>query len=217
MDSATQLKPDFKTSATECSLKRVLAIGLSVMTLGLTFGAGCNSDTQSETVDAGNPVVVNDATVGGGDATIEDNDTAIGDNDAGMNGPTRLLVTRITEQITLVESRTQEFNGNTWVLNFYRNEAYTCGLSGYYTFMVMEPANNPGVEAPLWVYQHGGGYGWFDEDQVYQTVKTLTMDTWNHEETFDDFINKHLLYNTCLLYTSPSPRDQRGSRMPSSA
>ena len=26
-----------------------------------------------------------------------------------------------------------------------------------------------------------------------------------------------LNYNTCLLYTSPSPRDQRGSRMPSSA
>ena len=24
-------------------------------------------------------------------------------------------------------------------------------------------------------------------------------------------------YYTCLLYTSPSPRDQRGSRMPSSA
>ena len=25
------------------------------------------------------------------------------------------------------------------------------------------------------------------------------------------------LFGTCLLYTSPSPRDQRGSRMPSSA
>ena len=25
------------------------------------------------------------------------------------------------------------------------------------------------------------------------------------------------LFNPCLLYTSPSPRDQRGSRMPSSA
>ena len=25
------------------------------------------------------------------------------------------------------------------------------------------------------------------------------------------------IYNSCLLYTSPSPRDQRGSRMPSSA
>ena len=26
-----------------------------------------------------------------------------------------------------------------------------------------------------------------------------------------------LTINSCLLYTSPSPRDQRGSRMPSSA
>ena len=26
-----------------------------------------------------------------------------------------------------------------------------------------------------------------------------------------------LNFKTCLLYTSPSPRDQRGSRMPSSA
>ena len=25
------------------------------------------------------------------------------------------------------------------------------------------------------------------------------------------------MHNVCLLYTSPSPRDQRGSRMPSSA
>ena len=26
-----------------------------------------------------------------------------------------------------------------------------------------------------------------------------------------------ILHRVCLLYTSPSPRDQRGSRMPSSA
>ena len=32
-------------------------------------------------------------------------------------------------------------------------------------------------------------------------------------------MKKHFLFdiNGCLLYTSPSPRDQRGSRMPSSA
>ena len=29
--------------------------------------------------------------------------------------------------------------------------------------------------------------------------------------------NERVLTTTCLLYTSPSPRDQRGSRMPSSA
>ena len=32
----------------------------------------------------------------------------------------------------------------------------------------------------------------------------------------DEVIEYVFLYN-CLLYTSPSPRDQRGSRMPSSA
>ena len=31
------------------------------------------------------------------------------------------------------------------------------------------------------------------------------------------FIDLHTHYDGCLLYTSPSPRDQRGSRMPSSA
>ena len=30
-------------------------------------------------------------------------------------------------------------------------------------------------------------------------------------------LEKYKLSSTCLLYTSPSPRDQRGSRMPSSA
>ena len=130
----------------------------------------------------------------------------------------RLLVSRATDQITLEDTQTVEWGDASFVLNFYRNKAYTCGLSGDYTFMVMEPANNPGVEAPLWVYQHGGGYGWFDEDQVYQTVKDLTMDTWNHEETLDDFINKHLLYNTVdrdgeVMSSTLTRRIQEGYRV----
>ena len=33
-----------------------------------------------------------------------------------------------------------------------------------------------------------------------------------------EIVTKNIgLYSICLLYTSPSPRDQRGSRMPSSA
>ena len=31
------------------------------------------------------------------------------------------------------------------------------------------------------------------------------------------WVKHYNLHPTCLLYTSPSPRDQRGSRMPSSA
>ena len=45
----------------------------------------------------------------------------------------------------------------------------------------------------------------FDDGQLRQLaddVRTATIDA---------------VSKTCLLYTSPSPRDQRGSRMPSSA
>ena len=51
---------------------------------------------------------------------------------------------------------------------------------------------------------------------TFQTM-SYTIDLYKRKtqpaKTFLDFA----LYVTCLLYTSPSPRDQRGSRMPSSA
>ena len=37
----------------------------------------------------------------------------------------------------------------------------------------------------------------------------------NNQSTID--ILEEDIYNTCLLYTSPSPRDEKVSRMPSSA
>ena len=38
------------------------------------------------------------------------------------------------------------------------------------------------------------------------------------QEGVDLIVSHHpMLFRACLLYTSPSPRDQRGSRMPSSA
>ena len=36
-------------------------------------------------------------------------------------------------------------------------------------------------------------------------------------EAVDNLLEKSTRLDSCLLYTSPSPRDQRGSRMPSSA
>ena len=42
----------------------------------------------------------------------------------------------------------------------------------------------------------------------------------NHNEVNEDALNlvsSYYLDITCLLYTSPSPRDKRQSRMPSSA
>ena len=43
----------------------------------------------------------------------------------------------------------------------------------------------------------------------------VTWDRFYHVSLLSDTYLRDLL--TCLLYTSPSPRDQRGSRMPSSA
>ena len=43
-----------------------------------------------------------------------------------------------------------------------------------------------------------------------------SFEPWNDSEERID-IRKNFDVSNCLLYTSPSPRDQRGSRMPSSA
>ena len=53
------------------------------------------------------------------------------------------------------------------------------------------------------------------------TPKSGTAETWEQaQEIAKDIGTMPLIIRpafTCLLYTSPSPRDQRGSRMPSSA
>ena len=52
------------------------------------------------------------------------------------------------------------------------------------------------------------GFGWGDEviDEKTRSMMNLSM---------IGALGK--MHECCLLYTSPSPRDQRGSRMPSSA
>ena len=48
-------------------------------------------------------------------------------------------------------------------------------------------------------------------ENAIENVKTF------HEKTFQSDTNKVEVRTGCLLYTSPSPRDKRQSRMPSSA
>ena len=51
-------------------------------------------------------------------------------------------------------------------------------------------------------------------EPVARKILGRDADTYSEEE-LTDIVDR--LYAICLLYTSPSPRDQRGSRMPSSA
>ena len=46
-------------------------------------------------------------------------------------------------------------------------------------------------------------------------VARLEKEMEQYQNLLDE--NADYAYRICLLYTSPSPRDQRGSRMPSSA
>ena len=69
------------------------------------------------------------------------------------------------------------------------------------------------------------GYGVLDvgtvEVEVVLAVKDIVMAEYKEGQKDDylgGFIHKVITKeDICLLYTSPSPRDQRGSRMPSSA
>ena len=60
----------------------------------------------------------------------------------------------------------------------------------------------------------GRRYG-FDQNYEYRIRGYYTGDT-VYEVNSNQFLPEFMLTGYCLLHTSPSPRDQRGSRMPSS-
>ena len=119
-------------------------------------------------------------------------------------------VSRTTNGIVLAGQQTQTFAGMTFDFEFYRNTAYGCGLSGNYTFMVVNPPNGDAADqAPLWVFLHGASSGYFDENGDYFAVLGQTEDTWNHEEklstTYSLNSSSSALSRTASRKTSLSP------------
>ena len=59
-----------------------------------------------------------------------------------------------------------------------------------------------------------------DLDRFFTFLVNYDSTLANNLDRIDRHVIRHFLgseFESCLLYTSPSPRDQRGSRMPSSA
>ena len=66
-----------------------------------------------------------------------------------------------------------------------------------------------------------------DKSAKTEPIKTVDIENKSAKDIFSQVYGKDViqqaeeknndLFKNCLLYTSPSPRDQRGSRMPSSA
>ena len=70
-----------------------------------------------------------------------------------------------TEQIELVRS----VRSNGYIAELYRNSAYTCGRSGYHSFLVVrDVGDQASTRRPLWVRLHGGGSGSFSADGGYR-------------------------------------------------
>ena len=108
---------------------------------------------------------------------------------------------RTTSSIYLAAEDSIIIDTNSVELDFYRNTAYTCGISGNYTFLVVEPMNKPGAEAPLWVYLHGGGAGYYDENQQYiigvsHCYRSTHANNHNTEKTIEHLRDDQLIYNT---------------------
>ena len=114
--------------------------------------------------------------------------------DAGSDGTSHWTPpNRDSSSVVLVEEKSVTYAGDTWKIAFYRNPAYECGLKGNYTFLVVEPRNNPGGKAPLWIYLHGGGVGYFDNKGKYYAVKGQTKETYNKEESLKDLWDKWVI------------------------
>ena len=87
----------------------------------------------------------------------------------------------------------------------------------------MNPEKSPLDEDLRDKFRKAGGHPFFEIDKNYRIeakfkkhIDTLTVKIPTSSERMAVF-DKYGEASFCLLYTSPSPRDQRGSRMPSSA
>ena len=120
----------------------------------------------------------------------------------------------LTENITQFKGAIINFYGDGCLCTFENpTNAANCAVTLQKNFKVATPTTS--VRIGL----RQGNVG-FEDGNAYEDAVNIT----SRIESIPDFSCKLSLFSQCsclfylcLLYTSPSPRDQRGSRMPSSA
>jgi hypothetical protein len=126
-------------------------------------------------------------------------------------------VNRTITGIELAQQGNVTYDNVTYNTDFYRNLSYDAGIEGKYTFLVLNPANNPSGEAPLWVYFHGGSVGYYNDQQQYQCLKRQNELSWNKEETYENLVNdilgERLFDDGVLRDNTLSRRIQEGYRL----
>ena len=92
-------------------------------------------------------------------------------------------------QIEMVQEQQYPIFGQPYVGRLYRNNAYKCGKSGYFTFLTVEAVAATGQPKGLWVLLHGGGVGYFDVQGNYHGGEGALV-----EETAGDLLNEALAH-----------------------
>lgn len=87
--------------------------------------------------------------------------------DAGPSDGGALWAQTDRAQIELLQEDVVTAGGIRLRRQFYRNRGYRCGRTGHFTFVLFEREEAAGASAPLWVYLHGGGVGYYDALHVY--------------------------------------------------
>ena len=120
-------------------------------------------------------------------------------NNQGESSTTKILITSETENNTRTSSQTShQQNGD--LVAARRRRRRTIRTFFMFLFIITIFGVSALPAQLTWLLKSFGG------------ASKLTFTAYRIFE-FMHYVN----YVTCLLYTSPSPRDQRGSRMPSSA
>ena len=159
-------------------------------------------------------------------ATIE---KAFDDRDNINTGTTGEVREAVQDALNLLDSgaaRVAEKSGNDWVVNQWLKKAVLLG------FRLNDMATITGGPdgATWWDKVPSKFNGWGEaqwKDAGFRAVPNCTV---RHSAyiapgvvlmpsfvNLGAYVDSGTMVDTCLLYTSPSPRDQRGSRMPSSA
>jgi hypothetical protein len=102
------------------------------------------------------------ACTSGGDSRPDETETTMASITAAFDA------TRIRE----TGAQAISLGGTDFTVTSYENEAYSCGRSGSYPFVVVEQSGRESEELPLWVMLHGGGTGWYDASGNYQGQET---------------------------------------------
>ena len=92
-------------------------------------------------------------------------------------------------------------------------------LNGLVFFNVVKGSTPPTDEVDCCIYPGQGELKivTYSTDLSVCTISEVVCDTQNYKKTDPFLFPVFEFLNSCLLYTSPSPRDVEESRMPSSA